>query len=90
MDHQGGGGSDQGRDASQDEGFQVASLRSPQHAPAMTAAVAAPAWWPAAIHALLLLLEGAYLTTQLFDTDRPSAEVGRAAAAPIDAYRAAS
>jgi AcrR family transcriptional regulator len=40
--------------------------------------------------ALLLLLEGAYLTTQLFDTGRPSAEVGRAAAALIDAYRAAS
>ena len=40
--------------------------------------------------ALLLLLEGAYLTTQLFDTGRPSAEVGRAAEALIDAYRAAS
>lgn len=40
--------------------------------------------------ALLLLLEGAYLTTQLFDTDRPSTEVGRAAAALIDAYRGAS
>ena len=40
--------------------------------------------------ALLLLLEGAYLTTQLFDTGRPSAEVGRAAEALIDAYRGAS
>lgn len=40
--------------------------------------------------ALLLLLEGAYLTTQLFDTGRPSTEVGRAAAALIDAYRGAS
>ena len=40
--------------------------------------------------ALLLLLEGAYLTAQLFDTGRPSAEVGRAAAALIDAYRGAS
>ena len=40
--------------------------------------------------ALLLLLEGAYLTTQLFDTGRPSAEVGRAAEALIDAYRGVS
>ena len=40
--------------------------------------------------ALLLLLEGAYLTSQLFDTGRPSAEVGRAAQALIDAYRGAS
>lgn len=40
--------------------------------------------------ALFLLLEGAYLTTQLFDTDRPSAEAGRAAEALIDAYLAAS
>jgi AcrR family transcriptional regulator len=36
--------------------------------------------------ALLLLLEGAFLTTQLFDQDRPSAEVARAAARLIDAY----
>ena len=36
--------------------------------------------------ALLLLLEGAFLTSQLFDEDRPTAEVARAAAKLIDAY----
>lgn len=35
---------------------------------------------------LLLLLEGAFLTSQLFDEDRPTAEVARAAAKLIDAY----
>lgn len=38
--------------------------------------------------ALLLLLEGAFLTSQLFDEDRPTAEVARAAAKLIDAYLA--
>ncbi|CAN7436869.1 MULTISPECIES: TetR/AcrR family transcriptional regulator [unclassified Phenylobacterium] len=36
--------------------------------------------------ALLLLIEGAFLTSQLFDEDRPTAEVARAAARLIDAY----
>jgi len=36
--------------------------------------------------ALLLLIEGAFLTSQLFDKDRPTAEVARAAAKLIDAY----
>ena len=36
--------------------------------------------------ALLLLIEGAFLTSQLFDTGRPTSEVVRAAAAVIDAY----
>lgn len=38
--------------------------------------------------ALLLLIEGAFLTSQLFDSDRPTPEVVRAAAAVIDAYTA--
>lgn len=36
--------------------------------------------------ALLLLIEGAFLTSQLFDQQRPTAEVVRAAEAVIDAY----
>lgn len=35
---------------------------------------------------LLLLIEGAFLTSQLFDADRPTAEVVRAAEKLIDAY----
>lgn len=38
--------------------------------------------------ALLLLIEGAFLTSQLFDADRPTAAVVGAAEAVIDAYTA--
>lgn len=36
--------------------------------------------------ALLLLIEGAYISTQLFDQDRPTSEAARAAARLIEAY----
>jgi AcrR family transcriptional regulator len=36
--------------------------------------------------ALMLVFEGAYLSSQLFDDDRPTAEAPRAAARLIDAY----